>query len=435
MKILKKFLNFDYIEDDVKDFNEDISFLIKRKKLTKTSSLILAIAILLSGLGSDSKREKKNTEDNSANYYNYMTFRVLDLPDLKPNDEENKEVIISEEDNVLANNAIEQQNENINESKDEGNDIHEDNNIHEESKIDEDNNIDNENNTHEENSVPNEINPSTDSEEETNEIEPSIPNVDDGIVFNDWGLPITYLVLDESVLVSNEEKIAWILEHFNLTLEQFNIIKATCRHEGGPKYFDGFTIINNIYDRTISYLWSPKEEQQNLFYQTTRSGQYNSYFKGYYKQFLDLTPEECPAVQAVIDFLYYQSTGCPVIVHPFLNFSKASGYQFTETDIRFRNPIKEDDYITRNFICISKEQLGEIAAAGGFANYYLNTLNNNYVEENDNDILVPDSTIASDSAIVQDDILESEENQEQNNFESYPNSTPEKSMQRIRRLY
>ena len=241
--------------------------------------------------------------------------------------------------------------------------------------------------------------------EQTDDITDEIQEIEEPTIYNDWGLPITKLVLDESILVSNEEKIAWILEHFNLTMEEFNIIKATCRHEGGPKYFDGFTIINNLYDRTISYDWSPNEEQRNLFYQLTRSGQYNSYLYGYYKQFLDLTPEECPAVQAVIDFLYYKSTGCPVIVHPFLNFSKAPGYQFsmTETNIQFRNPIRTDDYINQNFICISEQELYDISQVGGFANYYLSK-------------------------------LELENPQDENEQATYSIPTLEKGMQRIRRL-
>lgn len=168
--------------------------------------------------------------------------------------------------------------------------------------------------------------------------------------------------------ISNEEKIDWILKKWDLTKEELRIIMATLVHEGGYNYVEGYAVINNVYNRTISKLYSPKENQRNLYYQLTRAGQYNSYLKGSYKKYLNLTIEECPAMQAMVDFLYQDEE--IKIIHHYLGFGAGQGKHFTSNGNGFRKEMSEDDYLIDNFVLITEEEINAIAEVGGFANYY-----------------------------------------------------------------
>ena len=54
----------EFVKNKYKDLKEDFLFLFKRKNLTKTSSIFLVLAILLTGLGFNSKKkENKENED------------------------------------------------------------------------------------------------------------------------------------------------------------------------------------------------------------------------------------------------------------------------------------------------------------------------------------------------------------------------------------
>lgn len=168
--------------------------------------------------------------------------------------------------------------------------------------------------------------------------------------------------------VSNEEKINWILNYWHLTMEEFNILKATCRHEGGDAYIEGYSVINNVFNRTNSRKWAPNENQRNLYNQIIRPSQYSSYLNNYYLQYLDLTPEESPAVQAIIDFLYQEK---PIIMHSYRNFHATDDPgTFTYRGDYFYNEMPIEDYLTYDIYYLPFAKLQEIADAGGFANYF-----------------------------------------------------------------
>lgn len=366
----EKFVNI--IKKKAQNLKEDILILFNKKNRVKTGSILVALAVVMNSLSINPKRKENTKKENISLYqsfylkdFNRLKLLNLDEENLEEKDENSTDdKVITEEkylqefdpDTSINSNKLDPDAKEDLEQKDISPDT-----------------------TSESQNVVTDTTQETDTTPSINEEDQNdnmiLDNENSEILsYNDYGFPVVKLNLNEKITISNEEKIAQILEYWDLTMEQFNIIKATCRHEGGPKYFDGFTIINNVYNRTISKRWSPNENQRNLFYQITRSGQYNSYLKGYYKQFLDLTPEECPAVQAVIDFLYVATLEKPVIMHNYLSFSQGSGHQFTETKIRFRNPILDEDFLTKDFIWMSEEELWAISEAGSFANFYLNQL-------------------------------------------------------------
>ncbi len=182
--------------------------------------------------------------------------------------------------------------------------------------------------------------------------------------------------------ISNEEKIAWILKKWDLTKEELKIIMATIVHEGGFSYVEGYAVINSVYNRTISKAYASKENQRNLYYQITRQGQYNSYLKGSYKKYLNLSVEECPAMQAIIDFLYQEKVK---IIHHYLGFRANGNIKFTSNGNGYRSEMSEDDYLTDNFIVITVEEINAIAEVGGFANYYKEDIKEEKEEINSNE--------------------------------------------------
>lgn len=217
-------------------------------------------------------------------------------------------------------------------------------------------------------------------------------------------VPLTF---NQDLTISNEEKIAWILQHWNLTYDEFIIVISTCCHEGGPNYVEGYAVINNVFNRINSYTWASKENQRNLYYQIVRSGQYSSYYNGHYKEYLNATPETCPAFQAMIDFLYQEK---PTVLHNYLGFRSHGSNKFTTDGNGYRDPQTEDDYISTDLNHITLEQLQEIAAVGGFANYFTQA---EVIEELDSEETIDDTTNPEDTIDTPEETVTPDENLEQ----------------------
>lgn len=122
--------------------------------------------------------------------------------------------------------------------------------------------------------------------------------------------------------LTNEEKIAYILEEYELTMEQFNVIAAIILAEAQANNYDGaYDIVNALYNRTWSKRWVGYIEGlmncdtgRNLYTQATALSQFEVYTNGGYLQFLN-NSSDLVGYQAVIDMLYSQESH-----HNFMSF-------------------------------------------------------------------------------------------------------------------
>lgn len=134
--------------------------------------------------------------------------------------------------------------------------------------------------------------------------------------------PTYYLDTISNTEISNEEKIAIILEKYDLTLEELNVCAAISIAEAcgeGMNYAEAQNVINTAYNRIISAKWVDYLGD-NLYEQMTASGQFIVYESGAYKKYLGKT--DLPGYQAVIDFL---SNTSKLNAHNYLSFCANSG--------------------------------------------------------------------------------------------------------------
>lgn len=160
------------------------------------------------------------------------------------------------------------------------------------------------------------------------------------------------IVKEEIKEISNEEKIDIILERFNLTEEEFNVVCAIAMTEAkSDSYEDAYAVINTIYNRTISNSWiqeinklHTEDVGNSLYYQAIHPNQFVVYQDGYYLRNLDV--REGISFQAVIDFLYTRESK-----HDYLSFRSADTElnfeyeQFTTNGNKYFNLIREDDRV------------------------------------------------------------------------------------------
>lgn len=168
--------------------------------------------------------------------------------------------------------------------------------------------------------------------------------------FNDEIKPEEEIVITKEP--TNEEKLAMILENYNLTEEEFNVVCAIAMTESKTdSYDDTYCVINTIYNRTLSKLWHIDTEKifgegsgYSLFYQAISPTQFVVYEEGRYLQYLGV--REGPCFQAVIDFLYTKN-----IKHDYLSFRASNcevsgSVQFVPNGNKYFNPLQLEDRIS-----------------------------------------------------------------------------------------
>lgn len=155
-------------------------------------------------------------------------------------------------------------------------------------------------------------------------------------------MPITYLLIilllvpsAESVInevsvkefstytkaLTNEDKLAIILDKYDLTKKEFNVLKAICLSEAeSNSYTDAYAVINTIYNRTHSKSWVKsisnrygKDTGKSMYYQAIAPNQFVVYQHGSYKKHLKTS--NGLGYDAIIDFLYSEE-----IMHNYLSF-------------------------------------------------------------------------------------------------------------------
>ncbi len=157
----------------------------------------------------------------------------------------------------------------------------------------------------------------------------------------------------ESKELTNDDKIAIILEQDGLTLEQFDEIVATVYGEAAANsYEDAYAVINTFYNRTLSKKWvyevlkvTGEDNGNNIYQQITLVNQSSVYTSGLYKKYLGI--KEGPIYQAVIDFLYSLES-----MHDYLSFYASFGdisnsEQFVEKGNLYYSELEESDRIEK----------------------------------------------------------------------------------------
>lgn len=173
------------------------------------------------------------------------------------------------------------------------------------------------------------------------------------------------VVIDEKKLrestpreVSIDEKINIILERYDLTKEQFDIITAIVLAESkANSYDDAYCVINTIFNRINSKNWTSwvssiygSDLGNNLYYQATCPNQFVVYDEGIYLDYVNRT--DLPGYQAVIDLLYTEE-----VRHNYLSFvangcNKNNKVQFVENGNLYYNELSEDDMIEKQKVKI-----------------------------------------------------------------------------------
>lgn len=153
--------------------------------------------------------------------------------------------------------------------------------------------------------------------------------------------------------ITNDAKIGIILEKYNLTKEQFDVVVAIVLAESkAESYDDAYGVINTIFNRTNSEKWTSwvssifgNELGKNLYYQAICPNQFVVYANGTYLDYINAN--NLPGYQAVIDFLYTKE-----IKHIYLSFvangcDESDKEQLVENGNLYYNELDEADAIDK----------------------------------------------------------------------------------------
>jgi len=138
---------------------------------------------------------------------------------------------------------------------------------------------------------------------------------------------VTYTSLDSynTIIITNQEKIDYILNKYNLTEYQFQVLCGVVLSEAeANSYEDAYAVINTVYNRTKSKSWVKyinnkygKDKGYNMYYQVIAPNQFTVYQSGRYKKNMNNT--KSVGYGAIIDFLYTEE-----VMHNYLSFRSHS---------------------------------------------------------------------------------------------------------------
>ncbi len=151
--------------------------------------------------------------------------------------------------------------------------------------------------------------------------------------------------------ITNDDKIDYVLNKYNLTRKEFNILTAIVISESqSNSYDDAYAVINTIYNRTHAKNWVKscnayfgKNKGQSLYYQAIMPNQFVVYQNSTYTKYLNKT--NLNGYNAVIDFLYNEK-----IMHNYLSFRANNVHvnnseQFSTNGNNYFNILKEENKI------------------------------------------------------------------------------------------
>lgn len=156
--------------------------------------------------------------------------------------------------------------------------------------------------------------------------------------------------------IPNDVKLFYVLNHFNITLEEFDTIQAVVGKEAKPgdnRYEDAFAVITAVYNRMRSYTvsgyvssWTGKENI-SIYDHIVAPKQFSPYGDGKYEELLGNTEGEY--YQAVLDFLYTADRS-PEYMHFCMNFlssnyKSSTRAQFVNGGNNYFNHLEDNDII------------------------------------------------------------------------------------------
>lgn len=150
--------------------------------------------------------------------------------------------------------------------------------------------------------------------------------------------------------IPEKSELEQILEMYNLTEEELDVIIAIAITESNGTYKDAYAVINTMWNRTVSKTWINyinsiygQDVGKSLYYQAITPGQFVVYEEGRYLN--NLGVREGNAYQAIIDFLLTQN-----VMHNFLSFKSANtevrgSTQFVSGGNNYHNEMDPEDKI------------------------------------------------------------------------------------------
>lgn len=141
--------------------------------------------------------------------------------------------------------------------------------------------------------------------------------------------------------ISNEEKLNYILENYQLTYEEFQVVSACMLAEAkgdNTCYIDAYAVSNTLYNRIISNSWS-NVFSNSLYHQVLGKYQFSVVDDGRYIDYLNV--DSGIGYQAILDLFYSQ-----VRMHNYLQFVAHEEVandkvQFVEKGNRYHNQLKD----------------------------------------------------------------------------------------------
>lgn len=154
-----------------------------------------------------------------------------------------------------------------------------------------------------------------------------------------------------TIAITREEKINYILQNYNLTEKEFKIICGVVLSEAeANSYEDAYAVINTIYNRAHSKSWVRsidnrfgKGKGNNLYYQVIAPNQFTVYQSGCYRNNMNNT--KSVGYNAIIDFLYTEE-----VMHNYLSFRShtikvKNSESFSEKGNNYFNILKSENRI------------------------------------------------------------------------------------------
>lgn len=148
--------------------------------------------------------------------------------------------------------------------------------------------------------------------------------------------------IEELFNILTDKKLEYVEARRNETYDNLVVSFATVLGEATAyNYSEGYVNMNSVDNRIHSSEWNNGGRRNSIYKQITAEGQYNVYFKGFYKSYLDI--KKFPTFYGALDYLVLE-----VSVHDYVSFrSKGSSYgeQLVLEGNKYRTLLTPETYV------------------------------------------------------------------------------------------